>query len=153
MPLQIDQSNKIERTERDTVLALSNDQQRAIVIPAQIKREVIVALKNRHQGGQKLQIYLFAVGLFILLRPCLADVIRRKQQIVIDIEYEGHEDKIKSMLLRYARAAGFQLSSEIVTFARVGKSSRAHQIAWQVQRGKRAPDHCVSQNELAVWLK
>ena len=41
MPIEIDQSNKIERTEKDTILALSNNEQRAIVIPARIKREVI----------------------------------------------------------------------------------------------------------------
>ena len=153
MPIEVDQSNKIERTEKDTILALSNDERRAILIPARVKREAIAWLKRRKKSSKMIYLRLFAAGLFILLRPRLANIIKRGQQIVIDTEYEGHESKIKGMLLRYAHAAGFQLSKEAVSFARVGKSSSAHQTAWQVQRGRLAPDHRVSLNELIELVK
>lgn len=153
MPIEVNQSNKIERTEKDTILALSNDEQRAIIIPAQVKREAIAWLKGRKRSSKMIYLHLFAAGLFILLRPRLADIIKRGQQIVIDTEYEGHESKIKGMLLRYAHAAGFQLSKEAVSFAQVGKSSGAHQTAWRVQRGELAPDHRASLNELMELLK
>lgn len=41
MEIEVDQSVKIEDTAGDTVLAFSNDVQRAIVIPAAVKREAL----------------------------------------------------------------------------------------------------------------
>ncbi len=153
MPVEVDQSNKIERTERDTVLALSNDEQRAIVIPARIKRDAIVWLRRRKKSDKMIYLRLFAAGLFILLRPHLADIIKCGKYIVVDTEYDGHESKIKGMFLRHAHTAGLPLSKEAISFARVGKSSGAHQIAWRVQRRHLAPDHRVSLGELMELVK
>jgi len=152
MPIEVDQSNKIERIERDTVLALSDDRQYAIVIPAKVKRKVTFRLRRK---GTRKTIYLrlFAAGLFILLRAHLADIIGRGEQIFIDAEYEGHESKIKGMLLRQVYAAGIRLPKEMVTFAPLGDRSGAHHVAWQVQRGKRAPDYRVSLEELLALLE
>jgi hypothetical protein len=47
MKLQVDQSIKIGDTQAPTILALSNDIQRAILIPASVKRECIRALRGK----------------------------------------------------------------------------------------------------------
>jgi len=52
MPIEVDQSNKIERTEKDTILTLSNDERRAILIPAGVKREAIARLKRRKKSSK-----------------------------------------------------------------------------------------------------
>ena len=68
--------------------------------------------------------------------------------ITIDKEYEGHEADIKAMLLHHMRRVGLELSPDVIRFERVGKKSRAHKRAWGVQRGKIAPDHEVTVEEL-----
>jgi len=67
MPLEVDQSIKIEQTSGDTVLALSNDQQYSIVIPARIKRKALAFLRPRGWYGRRAILACFAAGLFLLL--------------------------------------------------------------------------------------
>ena len=150
--IEIDQSIKIEQTARDTVLAMSSQYKRTILIPANVKREVLDILRGRDMKRNIARYQLFAAGLFILLRPHLTDIVARQEQIMIDIEYIGQEDKIKGMLLRYIHQEGFTLPSSRIFFARVGKSSEAHLAGWRVQRKLAEADHVVSLGELLPLL-
>ena len=143
MPLEVDQSIKIEQTSEDTVLALSNDQQFSIVIPAHIKRRAIVFLRQRGWYGRRAILACFVAGLFLLLKQSEA----RFDLIVIDQEYEGHERDIRGMLLRHLRKAGMEIPAERITFRRVGKQSGAHKLAWGVHRRKHTPDYTVTLDE------
>jgi len=93
MRVEVDQSGKIERTSHDTVVAFSNDFDYAILVPAQVKRETIAALKS--EGKRRAHLLLFAMVLYELLRKYL----ERIEKITIDVEYEGSEPYIKSQLL------------------------------------------------------
>ncbi len=104
MTIEVDQSNKIERTNKDTILAFSDDDHFCIIIPAKTKRDLIDFLrKEKSQKAAYLQV--FAAGLFILLRSVLA----KREIIIIDTEYSGHEAIIKSMFLRHAYSAGIEI--------------------------------------------
>jgi hypothetical protein len=143
MALRVDQSIKIEQTSNYTVLALSNDEQFTIVIPAQVKRKALAFLRRRGWYGRRAILACFAAGLFLLLK-------RSKVQfdlIVVDQEYEGHERDIKSVLLRHLRSTGIKIPAEAISFRQVGKHSKVHRLAWAVCRGKRTPDHIVTLNE------
>jgi len=148
MALEVDQSIKVEQTSEDTTLALSNDEQFAIVIPAHVKREAIVYLRQKGWYGQRAILACFAAGLFLLLRRSQA----QSSLIVIDQEYEGHERNIKSILLRYLRCADIGIAEDVIAFGRVGKSSGAHRLAWAVHRGKCAPNHTVTLEEFLSVL-
>lgn len=148
MPLEVDQSVKIKQTSGDTVLALSNDQEFSIVIPARVKRKAIVSLRQRGWYGRRAILACFAAGLFLLLRQSRA----QSNLIVIDQEYEGHGRDIKGVLLRHLRSAGIGISANKITFGRVGKRSGAHQVAWAVHRGKRAPDYTTTLDEFLSIL-
>lgn len=150
--IEIDQSNKIERTAQNTVLAMCNNCKRAILIPAAVKREALESLRGKGKGRNIACYQLFAASLFILLEPHLANIVKNKEQIMIDTEYVGQEDKIKGALLECAHQKGLDLSAQQIFFAQVGKKSKAHKIAWGVQRGDRKADHVVKLRELLPFL-
>lgn len=150
--IEIDQSSKIERTSQNTVLAMCDGHKRTILIPARVKREALAMLRSNGKGRNIAYYQLFAVGLFILLEPHLHDIIKHKENIMIDKEYVGQEDKIKGMLLGYAHSKGLDLSKRQVFFAQVGKKSAAHKMAWEVQRGDRKADCIIKLDDLLPFL-
>lgn len=62
MDVEVDQSTKIEQTSKDTVLAFSNDEQVAILIPAQVKRQALAYLKAREKPAPVARLMLFPAG-------------------------------------------------------------------------------------------
>jgi hypothetical protein len=144
MKLVVDQSIKIGDTQSPTVLALSNDIQRAILIPAAVKRECIRALRGRWTPDATLYIRLFAAGLFVLLR----ELLKTADRITIDIEYPGHERDIKDDLLRLCRQAGNKVDPSVIHFEHIGKASPAHRLGLETCRGKRMPDEIITTGAL-----
>jgi modification methylase len=129
--IEVDQSGKIEEGH-DTVLAYANGQSYAIRIPGRVKREVLTLLKFRGWSKQRSVIWLFSVGLFLLLRDCWAQI----SKVMIDVEYPGHEENIKNILLRFAQKCGLDSEYQQVIFSSVGRSSGAHKQAIKVFRRK-----------------
>lgn len=148
MKLAVDQSIKIGDTQSPTVLALSNDIQRAILIPASVKRECIQSLRGRWTPETTLYIRLFAAGLFLLLRELLASADR----ITIDVEYPGHERDIKRDLMLLARWARLTVDPSVIHFDHIGKNSPAHHLALAILRGKRVPDEIITTGKLMRLL-
>lgn len=91
---------------------------------------------------------LFATVLYLLLKEHVRDL----QRIMIDVEYQGHVEFIKSHLMNLFRRHGFTVKSEQIVFARVGKESPAHKAAILVTRGKQRPDHIISEREILQEL-
>lgn len=147
-----DQSIKVEQTNKDTVLAMANNRQRAILLPASVKRQMIQEICRKGKSRNSARYMLFAAGLFLLLYPHLAEIAKRNEQIMIDDEYTGQGGRIKGMLLRHIRHSGFTLEKESIFFGQVGKSSGAHKVGWEVQRGGRKADHIVTIKELRAVL-
>jgi len=147
--IEVDQSIKVENTRRPTVLALSDEVTYALLIPARVKRRALAYLREQGKPAKIATLRVFAAGLFLLLRDFVGSV----EQVTIDVEYAGHEADIRSMLLALFRKAGQEIESETITFARIGKRSRAHHLALSVGRGKRPPDQRVKADELLTLLK
>jgi len=144
LPYQIDQSNKIERPG-DTALALSNDKNYTICIPAREKREAIGVLVQRRRGRRRkwVILQLFAVALYYLIRE-----LPPGERVTIDMEYTGHEDDVKNALLPllWRDDPGFDV--ENIIFGHVGKSSSAHKKALAVQRGKTKANRKLKADDL-----
>lgn len=149
--VEVDQSGKVERTHTDTFLAFSDGLHHVICIPAQVKRAgqaTLRARRRRRKSKKSIYMRLFAVGLFLLLKDHLADL----GQIIIDTEYTGRESEIKGMLLELTRCIKPDYPAERITFQRIGKRSSAHNLAWETHRGRRKPDHTVTEEELLNLL-
>src|SRR3989344_4762437 len=132
MKIEIDQSGRIEETNRDTVLALSNGVNYSIRIHRRTKRKLLEDF--RKQGKPKLfTIKVFSAGVYFLIK----DYINKTDRIVIDIEYDGKSGLIKSMLTEYQ--SNKDEINEKVIFKSIGRKSNAHILAIEVyRRNKRA---------------
>ena len=82
MTYHVDQSNKIE-CSGDTALALSNNIEYTIRIPAKEKQKAVEVLAQRRKGRRRKWIYLqlFAVALYYLLLRLPAG-----ERAVIDVD-------------------------------------------------------------------
>src|SRR6266545_4282029 len=101
MNVEVDQSGKVEWTQKPTALALANGTRFSIFISATAKREIFNALKRKkaERSETKLHILVFATLLFLLLK----DRISRLESVTVDVEYVGHSAAIKEHFLNLCR--------------------------------------------------
>jgi len=145
MHIEADQSGKMENTSTYTVLAFSNDESRAVLIPAVEKRKCQQALRGK-RGKQHTWVFqVFAAALFLLVGEMWSKV----GTLVIDVEYPGREGDIKGKLLELARKSGY---SPQIAFRRVGKRSAAHKKAITVYRGATPPDRVLTAKDILSVL-
>ena len=135
MHIEIDQSGKIENTSKDTVVAFSNKICRSILLPARDKRVIQTAFRSI--GKPRVFVYkTFALLIFLLIKP----YVHKITTMVIDTEYPGWEHLIKDYLLREMRRVRPGFNRGDIVFARIGKKSRAHKIAYRVARREKLAD-------------
>ena len=144
MHIKIDQSGKIEVLTVDTVLAFSNEITATLLVPAAAKRETYQALKSRGVKPKMIGIRMFAAGLFLLLRDYLAVI----DTVTVDVEFEGWEGEIRSLLLGHIRQQAPNFPKECIIFRHVGRKDRCHTIALATYRSKRRPDKRITGGEL-----
>jgi len=67
MRIEIDQSWKIERTNKDTIIAFSNEEKGSLKITAEVKRSAFVYLEEKF-GRTKLNVFrIFAAAVVLLI--------------------------------------------------------------------------------------
>ncbi|RME43679.1 MAG: hypothetical protein D6791_14880 [Chloroflexi bacterium] len=142
--IEVDQSGRTDVLTDDTVLAFSDSIQSAVLIPARVKRQCYRQLKAAGMRKRLIGVKLFAAGLVLLLQPHIVAL----EMITIDVEYEGWEPVVKEHLLRHLRQVRPDLSNWQITFRRIGKGARAHDVALATFRGDREPDYQIGVEEL-----
>ena len=147
MRVEVDQSGKIEQTSHDTVVAFSDDEEFAVLIPAKVKRELIAALRARRRLRRPYP-FIFAAAVYELVK----DHLDRLEQIVIDIEYQDRESAIKGKLLALIRRRNPGYPKDRISFARIGKKSAAHEKALATYRGETAPGRVLTTDALMQLL-
>lgn len=124
MRIEIDQSGRIEYTNKPTVLAFSNAKSGLTIILSREKK--LVQKFFRQIGKPRLFAYLtFAAGIYILIR----NTIKNRDQIIIDREYPGYEkliaQKVKALIMDNTKIRDISIST-----GQIGKKSKAHDLAW-----------------------
>lgn len=134
MKYQIDQSGKIEQTNINTVLAYSNDNVGAVILRAKDKRKLQEMF--REVAAPRLFInYTFSALIICLLKPL------KISHVTVDKEYTGNE-----------RIIGSLVKAEITTeidWKYIGKSSKAHNVAYKVFSKKLAIGKYINAEE--IW--
>ena len=148
MTVEIDQSWRFERTNRPTVVGLSNGKTYAIVIPARVKKAAFRYVEAKHGRQTMNVIRLFAASVLILLKSSRVG----NQHFLIDTEYVGHEKDVKDLLSELAPKENIVLDLDRLRFGRVGKKSGAHKVAIETFRKKRNPNKIVQLEELVRLL-
>lgn len=137
---QIDQSGKIEQTERNTVIACTNREQFTVLLKKGEKRKLQKVF--RAADMQKLFPYLtFATLIAILLHK-----LSPRHKVIIDREYMGHEDFIEERIEVYVAQLGSKPPP--INFGHVGKLSKAHQLGYIVAVGKEKANLVVTADEV-----
>lgn len=150
--IELDQSGKIERLEKATILAFANRTQRSVEIPSRVKREMLTRLRRKGKNRKNACLWMFSAGVFLLLKPYLAEIIRQNELIAIDTEYTGQNANIKGMILRHTMNAGFKLQKSQIHFTQIGRSSSAHELAYRVQQRKTQADSRIKLEDFLELL-
>jgi len=144
MHIEVDQSGKIGKTNEDTVLAFSNDEDFAILIPRKVKQECLRVLRSQGLSPEAIYLRLFVIGLYFLLRQH----ITKAEWILIDTEYLGKDKQIKERLYNLLRRSGVIPYKQQITFGFIGKESRAHSTAIATFRRERKADIILTAADL-----
>ena len=142
MKVEIDQSNKVEKTSRDTIIGIAGGGKIfSVVIESGVKKKLQEEFRRR--GKPRLFVYrTFIAGVALALKYSGV----RVTEIVIDIEYAGQDRLLRSIFLEMWS----QLSTRIpiVTFVNIGKKSAAHAVSYETMKKNREPDRILRFGEL-----
>ena len=137
MHIEVDQSGKIEQTDMDTVVAFSNNHQYAVLLPKELKRKLI----GKYRKEKQIILKLFVICVYYTLK----DYLHQIRLIIIDNEYEGKQNYIKSLLLDFIRRDYKDFDKNLIKIAHITKKSKAHEAASNVKRSFAKPqktDNC-----------
>ncbi|OGG12409.1 hypothetical protein A3J20_01170 [Candidatus Gottesmanbacteria bacterium RIFCSPLOWO2_02_FULL_42_29] len=132
MIYQIDQSGKIEDTNKITIIAYANGNNKTLSMKAAEKQKMLNRMRIMDKPKKTFIFKAFAGLVFLLLKDEDVD------EVIIDKEYPGHEATIKAILVRLFDRN--ELNPPNIGFALIGKKSKAHKIALETYRGERKPD-------------
>jgi hypothetical protein len=146
--VELDQSGRTEKQNQESVLAFSNGIAASIRIPAKEKRLLYATLKERYHTLKNPDLKVFAAAVFLLISHDL----RRLSGLTIDEEWTGHSREIRSTLLNYIRRVVPSFSADAITFANIGRRSRAHQLAYGVFKKRKTADRIITAADLLLLL-
>lgn len=146
MSIEIDQSGKIEQTQWNTILALSNEVKYVIVLNKKTKRKLQTLFRNRNKPRT------FVYQTFAALLALIFREVKPKSKVIVDLEYHGQQDLLKIQILEYVGRLKIK-PIPVFDFGLVGKNSLAHHLAEKVAYKKRKADKIISINEITnlIW--
>ena len=144
MSYQIDQSGKIEHTNRPTIVSLANSKTHTIKITAAQKQKLLKAAKEITQPKLNYVYKIFAVFIFLITKD------EKINQLEIDKEYPGHESVIKDTLIYLYKK--YELTLPEINFVLVGKRSNCHKHALAVYQEKEKPNIIVKAEKIFETL-
>lgn len=145
MIYQIDQSGKIEQTNKVTIIALANGKKTTIKITSTEKQKLIKTILELDKPKKKYVHKIFAALLFLLLKN-----EKIKDTITIDKEYYGHEADIKNILLQLFEKHKSKIPE--IDFGLVGKKSPAHNSGIKVFRKEHRPTLVITAKDILEVL-
>ena len=146
MHIEVDQSGKIEDLRQNTIIAFSNSEQFSVLLPKKTKQELFQEFRGKFR---QLRFRIFAICLYY----CLEAYIKNKSLINIDVEYDGRDAEIKTYLIPLIRKKYGNFDKNIIRFSRIGKKSKAHEIAILTNRKILRPNRILTKQNIIEKLR
>lgn len=144
MRIEIDQSGKLEDTNKHTYLAYSNKNHSVLKLGSTEKKKLQKYFRSI--GKPRLYIYITFASLIIIL---LEKFKSRNNEIIVDIEYPGKSNLIRDLIKNMRR--NFPIDEMV--FHQIGKKSRAHFLAKGTAIKKLNPDMVINANQVLKIIK
>lgn len=125
----LDQSIRIEQTNKDTIIGLANmanEKSYTLIISARIKRQIQEHYR-RHGLPKRYMVDLFIAAVILTIKRSHFSI----SELAIDQEYPGYENLIITIIEKYSKG------NIKVHVATIGKHSPAHLAAYGVYIHKR----------------
>lgn len=145
MHIEVDMSGKIEQTDMDTVVAFSNNHQYTVLLPKELKRRLI----GKYRKERQIILKLFVICVYYTLR----DYLHQIELIIIDNEYEGKQNYVKSLLLDFIRKKYRDFDKSLIKIAHITKKSKAHEVAANIKRGFAKPQKTLSEKDIEKLIR
>ena len=127
MKFYLDQSIKIENTQKASYICISNHQVVSCKISARDKRELKLFFRKLNKP------LIFKLFTFSVM--CAHIIIKSQaKNITIDDEYTNHRRNIKSFIIQVLSIYNHPLLSENINFQSIGKNNQAHVQAYQAYK-------------------
>ena len=146
MQIEVDQSGKIEQTNTDTIVALSNDISYTVRLHRKDKRVLKSYFRATHVQGRS-RYRVFAAVVAILLAQ-----VKPSTGILLDNEYKGHEHFIRQHIMQYVQLLGITQSIPL-HIGTIRQGSAADLLAGKVGAGVMAPNYTVKIAEVLMLLQ
>ena len=141
---QIDQSIKIENTNKTTYVCLANGRTLVVSITAKEKHYLKLYFRKLHKP------LIFKLFTFSVL--CAKTILKIKPgSVTIDREYYAHERQIKSFILQILRIKN--APEPIIHFSQIGKHSSAHVKVYSAMHQKAVTAKVTSLEILQLYEK
>lgn len=141
---EIDQSGKVEKTSKNTVLALSNDSWDAVIIKAKTKRQ-LQEIFRRNGQVRNYVLFTFSAGLAVLIKRNI-----HVNSIIVDREYFGKEPIIKKIVTEILTR---EKKLPEIHFGLIGKLSPAHDIAAKITHKKQEAKYEINLGKILRLIK
>lgn len=145
MKIEVDMSGKIEQTDMPTIVAFSNYHQYAVLLPKELKRRLI----SKYRKEKQIILKLFVICVYYAIK----DYLHQAELIIIDNEYEGKQNYIKSMLLDIIRKDKKDFDKDLIRIGHITKKSKGHEVASNVQRGFSKPQKTLSEEDIEKLIR
>lgn len=136
MLYQIDQSGKVEQTNKATVVALANGHKKTVKISGSEKQKLIKIMGDL---GRPHKTYIYRIFSALVYMALIGEPVKK---FLVDTEYVGHNAEIKEALVQLFEKFGQELPE--INFGFVGKKSPAHKAGINVFRKLAQPDIVVT---------
>lgn len=139
MRYEVDQSGRVEETNRDTVIGIASQKASYTCrVSAEVKRGLQESF--RHRGRPKVfPIVSFAISVALTVQKSGLDVTH----LTVDREYPGHEDLISGII---GEILG---GGVLVNFSQIGKNSPAHEASYFTYIGEEREDCRLTFEEIS----
>lgn len=130
----IDQSGRVEETNKITIVALADKKKSFTIALLPKTKKELLAIFRKNGKPKVFPIIVFANIVFMTM-------LRSRtfpQELIIDIEYPGHDNTIKNIVITLCRR--FKKKTPEIYFANIGKNDPAHFAAWNTYTKKLKPN-------------